>query len=169
MERILPHRLSAFEGMKFPVAFHHRSGSGSCASRDHRAHDIMSPSPSASAMPVPSPPRVDGRSYELVSVIAAMHESENGGLYDPSGRFDYRAAPGRGLQQTACNDRMVATPPPMVDDICRSKMLDWCSKVSIVHRLCICHLCSPRPSRRLICSLCRYIYSNCHYHCPPST
>lgn len=63
---------------------------------------------------------------DLKSVISAMHETENGSAYDPSGRFSYPAEQAIDLEQP--HDDLVHK-TLIVDKKCRARMLDWCIKM----------------------------------------
>ena len=64
---------------------------------------------------------------ELVSVILAMHETETGGAYDPGQKFTYPEQ-----EKQPPNDECTKRNKKslIVDDGCRTRMLEWSSKVS---------------------------------------
>ena len=60
---------------------------------------------------------------ELIAVISAMQESESstGASYNPTLRYSYSDK----------DDNLHSTSPPLVNVDCRSRMLGWCSNVSV--------------------------------------
>ena len=58
---------------------------------------------------------------ELIAIIAAMQETESGGAYDPSNKFVYPEHD----DDNQSEDKL------SVNVECRSRMLDWCSNVSV--------------------------------------
>ena len=65
---------------------------------------------------------------ELVSVILAMHDTETGGAYDPGKKFTYPAQEKQPTNDDSCTKKEKKT--LIVDDDCRTRMLEWSSKVS---------------------------------------
>lgn len=65
---------------------------------------------------------------ELVSVILAMHDTETGGAYDPGKKFTYPAQEKQPSNDDSCTKKEKKT--LIVDDDCRTRMLEWSSKVS---------------------------------------
>lgn len=63
---------------------------------------------------------------ELISVLSAMQESESG-AYDPSGKFTFHTDQFMHLLQLG--DDLPNQKRSLVDEKCRAKMLDWCSKM----------------------------------------
>ena len=94
--------------MKF---LHHRQ----C--RDKKAEQ---PPLQSSSMPLTK--HADAVQDELIAVISAMQESESStGSYNPMGRYSYSDK----------DDKLHSTSPPLVNVDCRSRMLGWCSNVSV--------------------------------------
>lgn len=58
---------------------------------------------------------------EIVSVLSAMQESERG-AYDPSGKFAFHT-------EKSIHSNLHRENRTVVDERCRAKMLDWCSKM----------------------------------------
>ena len=65
---------------------------------------------------------------ELVSVILAMHDTETGGAYDPGKKFTYPEQEKQPSNDDSCTKKEKKT--LIVDDDCRTRMLEWSSKVS---------------------------------------
>ena len=110
--------------MKFPI-FHSHHGTSRFASTE--VHDTA-----GKPLQPSSGPEYDNiREDELLSIISAMQESENGGAYDPSGKFTYHTEQPKDLEQPQdgrASRKHISV--PMVDERCRKTMLNWCSKVS---------------------------------------
>ena len=65
---------------------------------------------------------VDAVQDELIAVISAMQESESStGAYNPTLRYSYSNE----------DDKLHSSSPPLVNVDCRSRMLRWCSNVSV--------------------------------------
>ena len=65
--------------------------------------------------------QVDAVQDEFIAVISAMQESESStGAYNPTLRYSY-----------SDKEKLHSTSPPLVNVDCRSKMLGWCSNVSV--------------------------------------
>ena len=64
---------------------------------------------------------VDAVQDELIAVISTMQESESStGAYNPTLRYSY-----------SDKEKLHSTSPPLVNVDCRSRMLRWCSNVSV--------------------------------------
>ena len=105
--------------MKFPKIFYHSSSSMVSNDEDTSPSDLLS-------TPLHlSEPSYDHRARhqdDLVSIISAMQESENG-LYNPTRKFTYH------ININVANP-MQQVASPLVDEVCRTRMLTWCSHVS---------------------------------------
>jgi len=95
--------------MKF---LHHRQ----CHDKKVEQPPLQSPSMSLTK-------QVDAVQDEFIAVISVMQESESStGAYDPMGRYSYSDKDDKLLSSTS---------PPLVNVDCRSRMLSWCSNVSV--------------------------------------
>mmetsp|Transcript_18566 Transcript_18566/g.34168 ORF Transcript_18566/g.34168 Transcript_18566/m.34168 type:complete len:421 (+) Transcript_18566:165-1427(+) len=109
--------------MKFPI-FHRHHGTSRFASTE--VHDAAG----KPLQPLSGPEYDNNREDELVSIISVMQESENGGAYDPSGKFTYHTEQPKDLEQP--HDGLASRKHisiSMVDERCRKIMLNWCSKM----------------------------------------
>jgi len=116
--------------MKFPSFHRHHDRSSSwCPSEEADHCDIGKPLPSE-----PAQHNTD-KEQDMMEAIAAMHQSEEGGPYDPSGKFNYHPRQYGVLEQRTDADGLFEEKAnTMVDEKCRTKMLDWCSKVSYLFK-----------------------------------
>ena len=64
---------------------------------------------------------------KILPVLSAMQESERG-PYDPSGKFAFHTE--HLVHTIQQNDCLYRDNGGVVNEKCRAKMLDWCSKVS---------------------------------------
>ena len=115
--------------MKFPTIFHRSTSSRVSNDEDTSPSDLLS-TPlhlSESSYDHRARHQDDSRHQDdLISVISAMQESENG-LYNPTRKFTYHV-------NTIADPMQCQSITPLVDEECRTRMLTWCSNVSI---LCI--------------------------------
>ena len=106
--------------MKFPTIFHRSTSSRVSKDEDTSPSDLLS-----------TPLHSSEHSYDhrvrhqddLISVISAMQESENG-LYNPTRKFTYHV-------NNIADPMQCRSITPLVDEECRTRMLTWCSNVSI--------------------------------------
>lgn len=115
--------------MRLPILHHHCDSSVVFASMDARTEQENNASDELKPMPLTDPETYNDGAGKLIPIIAAMQqqESENG-AYNPSGRFAYRTEqPQDGEQRNDdyANKKKIL----VVDERCRSKMLEWCTKM----------------------------------------
>mmetsp|Transcript_11589 Transcript_11589/g.24730 ORF Transcript_11589/g.24730 Transcript_11589/m.24730 type:complete len:429 (+) Transcript_11589:276-1562(+) len=109
--------------MKFPI-FHRHHGATRIASK--AAHDATVVEPLQSSHQSKSEhDNAEDKTVELASIISVMQESERSGAYDPTHKFTYYTEQPHELD----DDLAANTKCTIVDERCRSKMLDWCSKM----------------------------------------
>ena len=79
-------------------------------------------------------PRDSCEMDEIVAIITAMQEKENGGAYDPTRRYSYSDQSMNTVDSETSHDVQPDIKRTLaVDDRCRQRMLDWCAKVRIYH------------------------------------
>ena len=126
--------------MKFPTIFHRSTSSRVSNDEDTSPSDLLS-----------TPLHSSEHSYDhrarhqddLISVISAMQESENG-LYNPTRKFTYHV-------NNIADPMQCQSITPLVDEECRTRMLTWCSNVSI-------YVCITPTSSSRICILIYHFY-----------
>ena len=115
--------------MKFVLSFQ-RPGSSSSINDTSAAKDTSShttdTSGEVSTLPLHQQDVVHD---ELVSILSTMQDIETNGAYKPSGKFLYPE-----LDEQPCNSTGTEKKNLIVDDVCRVRMLDWSSKVSVYRR-----------------------------------